>query len=622
MNYLARVFLIASFFLITCCSSGRFIVKDHYDKNEFQIPMRDGKKLYTAVYSPKDRSKNYPILLTRTPYGSGPYGQDFRKQIGPSELFARDGYIIVYQDVRGKFMSEGEYINMRPHLPDKTDSTMIDETTDTYDTIDWLIKNIPENNGNAGMWGISYPGFYAAMGLIDAHPALKISSPQAPIADWFIGDDMHHNGAFSLLLTFNFFSTFGQARPEPTTIWPESFKHGTPDGYDFFLRMGPLPEANNKYFHNEIEFWNKIMQHGSYDKFWQARNILPHLNHINPAVLIVGGWFDAEDLYGTLNTYKSIESKNPDNISLLVMGPWPHGGWSRTDGDRLGYVNFGSMTSNFYQEKIELPLFNHYLKGKEKPDLPEAYCFDSGLNRWHEFSHWPPEQAESYTFYLNENNSLSYEFPDINFQFDNFISDPDKPVPFTNNITIHWGREFMLEDQRFAARRPDVLVYETPVLEESLTVAGPVNAVLQVSTTGTDADWVVKIIDVYPDTMSNPDPNPCRIQMGGYQQLVRAEIMRAKFRNSFENPIPVPPDSVIEIKIGLQDIFHTFKPGHKLMVQIQSSWFPLFDRNPQKFVDIYNAKAEDFQKTEHRVYFGKKYPTRIEFGRLNHLNNQ
>ena len=585
-----------------------------YVKHEYQIPMRDGKKLFTAVYIPKDDSKDYPILIWRTPYSVHPYGEDkFPKKFGPSRLFMKEGYIFVYQDVRGRFMSEGEYVDIRPYIPQKPDSLTIDETTDTYDTIDWLIKNLPNNNGRVGMWGISYPGFYSSMGLIDAHPALKAVSPQAPIADWFVGDDMHHNGAFTLMLGFNFFSTFGQPRPEPTTQWPPRFKHGTPDGYRFFLDMGPLSNANKKYFHNKIDFWNKAMQHGTYDAFWQARNILPHLKNIKPAVLVVGGWYDGEDLYGTLETYRAIEKNNPGIHNYLVMGPWGHGGWARTEGDWLGDIWFGAKTSHWYQKEVELTFFNYFLKDKGELHFPEAYGFDTGKNRWQQFKAWPPMNLQKAAFYLHPDEKLDFSAPTQSAaSFDEYISDPNRPVPFVSRLTTHWGKKFLSEDQRFAWQRSDVLSYESEILSDSLTLAGPLTANLYVSSSGSDCDWIVKLIDVYPDTFRYQQKNKKQLPMGGYQRLIRAEIMRSKFRNSYTNPEPLTPNKITHIRFNLQDIFHTFLPEHKVMIQVQSSWFPLFDRNPQTFTDIYQANDEDFKKAVQRVYHSRQYPSKLE----------
>jgi putative CocE/NonD family hydrolase len=588
-------------------------VNANYAKSEHMIPMRDGVRLFTAVYSPRDTSQKYPILLCRTPYSCAPYGPDaYKETIGPSPLFQKEGYIIVYQDVRGAWMSEGTYVNMRPQNDSKGPKD-IDESSDTYDTIEWLVKNIPNNNGRVGMWGISYPGFYTAVGTIDAHPALKAASPQAPIADWFIGDDFHHNGTLFLPHAFNFFSSFGRPRPKPTAFADDSrFQHGTPDGYKFFLEMGSLANADKKYLHGNIAYWNEMMEHPNYDSWWQARNTRPHLKNIKPAVMTVGGWFDAEDLFGALNTYKSVEKQSPGAYNILVMGPWFHGGWSRSDGDALGDVRFGSKTGEFYRENIELPFFNYYLKDKAALKLPEAYVFETGSNKWKTYEQWPPASAHAESIFLGANGKLSFTPTGDASAFDEYISDPSKPVPFINNINIGMTREYMVDDQRFAAKRPDVLVYQTDVLTEEVTIAGPITASLFVSTSATDSDFVVKVIDVYPDNAPDNQPNPTGMRMGGYQMLVRGEPTRARFRNSFERPEPMTPNKVEKIEYVMPDVNHTFLKGHRMMVQIQSSWFPLVDRNPQKFVDVYKASDTDFQKAIERVYRSGRYASHLK----------
>lgn len=574
--------------------------------------MRDGVKLFTAIYMPKDRSRAYPIMLTRTPYSINPYGPDrYRDSLGPSLFLQQEKYIFVYQDVRGKFMSEGEWVEVRPHKKTKSGPKDIDESTDTYDTIEWLLKNVPNNNGRVGMWGISYPGFYTSMGIIDAHPALTAASPQAPIADWFIGDDFHHNGTLFLPHAFNFFATLGKPRPKPTTEFPPRFQHGTPDGYKFFLEMGPLANANRKYLNGEIGFWNDLMEHPNYDAYWQARDVRPHLRNIKPAVMTVGGWFDAEDLFGALETYKTIERTNPGANNMLVMGPWFHGGWARSDGDVLGDINFASKTSIAYQQTIELPFFNCLLKDKCDGKLPEAMVFETGSNLWRRYDSWPPKNAESRDLFLNANGKLGFVSDKSVAGFDQYVSDPARPVPFINGIAIGMTREYMVEDQRFASRRPDVLIYQTDVLDRDVTLAGPIKATLFVSTTGTDSDFIVKLIDVFPDSTADPDPNPTGVKMGGYQMLVRGEPMRARFRNSFSTPEAMTPGKVTKIEFTLPDVNHAFLRGHRIMVQIQSTWFPLVDRNPQKFVDINRATESDFQKATHRVYRSGSNSSRV-----------
>jgi putative CocE/NonD family hydrolase len=594
-------------------------IRAKYTKHEYRIPMRDGKELFTAVYTPKDTGRRYPILLIRTPYSVRPYGVDnYPATLGPSEKFARSGFIFAYQDVRGCFMSEGEFVNMRPQIDHKNGPGEIDESSDTYDTIDWLVKNVSGNNGKVGMWGISYPGFYAAAGMIDAHPALVAVSPQAPIADWFVGDDFHHNGAFYLPHAFGFFANFGRLRARLTTEWGTPYQFPTPDGYSFYLGMGSPANAAG-YLKNEIPFWDELMKHGTYDEFWQARNLRPHLRNIRPAVMTVGGWFDAEDLFGALNVYKTVEKNSPGAYNILVMGPWYHGGWSRSDGETIGPVHFGSKTGVFYRDEIEFPFFDYFLKGNGQLNLPEAYVFESGTNQWRREEAWPPGSARSRRLYFHAGGKLNWDPPkeESGRAFDEYVSDPAKPVPYINEIAIGMTREHMVEDQRFASRRTDVLAYQTDELSEDTTIVGPVIPSLEVSTTGTDSDWVVKLIDIYPDNMPDPQPNPAGIHLGGYQQLVRGEAMRGKFRNSYEDPEALVPGQITKVEYTMPDVFHTFRRGHRIMVQVQSSWFPLVDRNPQKFTDIYSAKESDFQKATQRVYRSKDAPSGVRVNVLN-----
>jgi putative CocE/NonD family hydrolase len=447
-------------------------VKAHYTKYEYKVPMRDGVNLFTAIYAPKDTSKRYPILLTRTPYSVEPYGVDaYKSDLGPSPLFGTEGYIVVYQDVRGRWMSEGEFVNMRPYRPRKTGPTDIDESSDTFDTIDWLLKHVPNHNGRVGMWGISYPGFYTAAGMIDAHPALKAASPQAPVTDWFTGDDWHHNGAFQLPHAFNFLASFGHPRPEPTRKSTERFDHGTPDGYSFFLKLGPLSNVNTRYFKNDVPFWNEIMRHGTFDQFWQERNLRPHLKNIKPAVMTVGGWFDAENLFGALETYKHVESMSPGATNVLVMGPWSHGGWSRSSGDKLGPISFFSRTAEFYREHIEFPFFQYYLKGAGAPTFPEAWVFETGTNQWKSYDVWPPRQVRRRSVFLQAHGALAFEPPGnpTGPSFDEYVSDPAHPVEYIDQIEIRMTGDYMIQDQRVAARRPDVLVYQTELREPTRT---------------------------------------------------------------------------------------------------------------------------------------------------------
>jgi uncharacterized protein len=620
-SYAIIVLVLSTIFLICGCATQAqtdAAVKAKYVKTEHRITMRDGAALFTSIYSPKDKSRKYPIMLNRTPYSVTPYGLDeYKTALGPSPIFEREGFIFVYQDVRGKFMSEGDFVDMRPHIDRKT-GRQTDESSDTYDTIDWLIKNLPNHNGRVGMWGISYPGYYTSMGVIDAHPALKAASPQAPIADWFIGDDFHHNGAFFLPHAFNFFASFGLPRTKLTTEFNPRFEHGTPDGYRFFLDLGPVANADKKYLKGQVAFWNDLMAHPNYDDYWQARNIRPHLRNIRPAVMTVGGWFDAEDLFGALETYKTIERNNPGIRNTLVMGPWFHGGWARSDGDLLGDIQFGSTTSLFYRDNVEFPFFNCLLKDRCDRNLPEAFVFETGSNVWRSYPQWPPANTESKQIFLQEGGGLSFSQPATSSSksFDEYVSDPAHPVPFINGIAIGMTREYMTGDQRFAATRPDVLVYQTSPLTESVTAAGPLKATLYVSTSGTDSDYIVKLIDVLPNDTADPDPNPTGVKMGGYQTLIRGEPMRARFRNSYTTPEKMTPNKVTKIEFTMPDINHSFLKGHRIMVQIQSTWFPLVDRNPQKFVDINRATESDFQKATQRVYHSRQFSSHLTLNLL------
>ncbi len=582
-------------------------VKAAYTKHEFLIPMRDGVKLFTAVYTPKDTSEAYPMMMSRTPYSVAPYGIDnYRASLGPSsERFMKEKFIFVYQDVRGRNRSEGTFVHVRPVIQNKTGPKDVDESTDTYDTIEWLVKNVPNNNGRAGMWGISYPGFYAAMGAIDAHPALKATSPQAPVNDWYIGDDFRHNGVLFLAHAFNFLGSFGRPRNDQAVMAGSKFAMETPDGYDFHLSTGTLANYDEKYFKGQVEFWKDLISNDTYSAYWQARAANRGLKNVKPAMLTVGGWFDAEDVYGPLSIYSSAEKNSPGATNMLVEGPWSHGGWARPDGSRLGNVNFASNTSKYFQDEIEFPFFNYHLKGKgDGNKLPEAYMFETGRNEWHKLDAWPPKEAKSRTLYFQPQGKLATAAPAGTAAFDEYISDPMKPVPFTPYITNRMDYNYMTDDQRFASSRPDVLVYQTEVLESDLRLAGPLKASLYVSTTGTDSDWIVKLVDVYPADAPDNNPNPAGVRMGSYQMLVRGEPFRGRFRNGFDKPEAFTPGKVEKVEFELPDVFHTFRRGHRLMVQVQSTWFPLTDRNPQKFVPIHEAKVSDFQKAAQRVYTG------------------
>jgi putative CocE/NonD family hydrolase len=567
--------------------------------------MRDGVHLFTRVYIAKDDSQPWPMILSRTCYSLKPYGVDnYTDPRGSFLTLARDKFILVTQDVRGRYGSEGEFVHVRPYNPNKGPKDA-DESTDAYDTIDWLVKNVPNNNGKVGVFGISYPGFYTSMAMIDSHPALKAASPQAPISDWFIGDDLHHNGAWFLSQNFNYFFAFDQKVEDPVHQETRSFNFNTPDGYEFYLRMGPLGNSDTRLMKGRSASWTEFLKHTTYDSFWQARNIRPHLKNIHCAVMTVGGWYDAEDLFGALETYRWTERQNPGITNMLVMGPWTHGAWGREEGQKLGSVDFHAKTSEYYREHIELPFFRRFLKGDTNFNLAEAHVFQTGTDQWRKYDAWPPKESVARTLYLLPGKALGFERAAGTDAFDEFVSDPAKPVPYTMEISDDYPRSFPVEDQRFAASRTDVLSYEMAPLEEDLTVAGPIKVTLHVSTTGTDADWVVKLIDRYAGDAHD--------KMGAYQRLVRADVFRGKFRKSFEKPEPFEPGNIERIEFTMPDVFHAFRRGHRLMVQVQSSWFPLVDRNPQTFVDISTAKPEDFKKATHRVYLSGDNGSSLSF---------
>ncbi len=596
-------------------------LRDHYTKYEHMIPMRDGVRLFTSVYAPKDRTRTYPFILTRTPYAVAPYGVDNSpdarnprrlRGVAPSPLFVREGYILVAQDVRGRMMSEGTFVDIRPRVP--AGAKGIDEATDAWDTIDWLVKNVPANNGKVGVWGNSYPGFYAAQAAIDAHPALKAVSPQAPVTDWFLGDDFHHNGAFFLAEAFDFYSSFGKPRPKPVKRAEKDFEYDAGDAYEFFLGLGPLSNADARHLHGEIPFWTDVMAHGTRDDFWKARDTRPAYKNAKPAILTVGGWFDKEDAWGALATYRAWNTQSPRAEVSLVMGPWSHGGWHRSEGDALGDVSFGPKNSVFFRESIELPFFQRHLKGRPAAQ-PEAWIFETGTNLWHAYPSWPPADAKPQTLFFHAKGRLGAAVPIASEDAtlaDTFVSDPSKPVPYYDKPLPEIAKEYMVADQRFAARRPDVLVYQTDPLDADVTIAGPLEASLSVTVTGTDADFVVKLIDVYPADVEDPEPNPRGVRRAGHQQLLRGEVMRGKFRESFETPKPFVPGQASLVRFGLADVCHTFRTGHRIMVQVQSSWFPLVDRNPQTFVDIYRAKESDFVKATHTVLRSPDRPSGLQ----------
>ena len=620
----------------------RFDVRAHYTKYEARIPMRDGKRLFTAIYVPKDASHAYPFLMTRTPYTVSPYGSDnYKTLLGPSVTFDKAGYIFVFQDVRGRNMSEGAFVEMRPHIDRPQGTQDVDESTDTYDTVEWLLKNVSNNNGNVGIWGISYPGFFTSASIIDSHPAIKAASPEAPMTDLFFTDDGYHGGAFQMAANFGFYSSFRPRDSVPCSNPPcksnggdpavprasgPGFDYGTTDGYEFFLKNGvPLSKLESQFKEPNWLYLDQA-RHSTYDAYWVARDISRHMHGVKCAVLTVGGWFDAEDLNGPFKTYHAIEQQSPGIANTLVVGPWVHGGWQRWDGGSLGRVQFGSKTGEFWREQIIFPFFEQYLKGASNAKLPEAFMFETGTNVWRRFDEWPPKRAQSKSLYLHANGRLSFDAPtEAEPSFDEYVSDPAHPVPFIPYTDVgRTEQEYMVADQRPYTRRADVLVYQTDVLDEDVTVAGPVLPKLRVSTSGTDSDFVVKLIDVYPYDYPEPDttanaPRPPDVplpteRMAGYQQLVRGEPMRAKFRNSWEKPEAMTPGKVESVNFEMPDVLHTFRRGHRIMIQIQSSWFPLTDLNPQTFVDIPNAKASDFKKATERVYHDKAQPSAIVVG--------
>jgi putative CocE/NonD family hydrolase len=604
-----------------------FDVREHYTKYEYSIRMRDGVHLFTSVYVPKDTSRTYPFLINRTPYSVAPYGVDqYRKRLGPSSAFDASGYIFVFQDVRGRFLSEGTFVEMTPHIDNKKSDQDIDDSSDLYDTLEWLLKNVPNHNGNAGIWGISYPGFYTSSSIIDTHPALKAASPQAPISDLYMGDDAYHNGAFMLAANFGFYAFFTPQK-KPELPRPEvAFDFGTPDGYQFYLNAGPIANLGS-YLGSNGALWEDQVKHDTYDDYWQVRNLTPHLKNIHCAVLTVGGWFDAEDLEGPFRTYHAIGKNNPGIFNALVVGPWVHGGWARYQGNHLGRVSFASNTSDYYNKNILFPFFEQHLKGAADAKLPGASVFETGTNVWRQYSAWPPKAAAAKTLYFHPNGLLSFEPPAAGSQpFDEYVSDPSKPVPFVAYAAQDAPQEYMLSDQRFAASRTDVLSYQSAVLQQDVTLAGPVAPRLFVSTSGTDSDFDVKLIDVYPSDFpenksGDEEDNQSRRRtdvptpesaMGGYEQLVRGEPFRGKFRRSFEKPEPFTPGRVEEIDFSMPDVNHTFRRGHRIMVQVQSSWFPLTDRNPQTFVRIPDAKVSDFVKATERIYHSEGQASGVE----------
>ncbi|WP_438993616.1 CocE/NonD family hydrolase [Pseudemcibacter sp.] len=575
----------------------KYNLGDQYSKSEFKITMRDGKKLHTIVYSPKDTSTLYPILLFRTPYSISPYGPDDlavpEKMIPHPDMISK-GYIFAFQDARGTFKSEGKFSDIRP--PSKTNGT-VDESTDNYDTIEYLINNIENNNGRVGQWGISHPGWYTVMGMISAHPALKAASPQATTGDPFIGDDAHRNGIYRLMprMAWAYQQVAGTAsdRDDPAKILVKP-DFGTNWGYEFFLNAGPIDKINEIYFNGQLgSEWEDVIAHPNYDEYYQRRHIPKYMKNVLVPTLNVMGWFDAPDPYGTIATYQGIENLSPNNKSTLVGGPWVHGGWLSSKGEEVGEISFGQKTSDYYNKNILVPFFEYHLKGSGNYQVVEAHMFETGGNKWHRFEQWPPKAMKATPLYFNDDFTLTFDKPETNGK-DSYINNPMLPVPYSTKIEFGYAYgAYRIEDQRIASTRQDVLSYSTKELDSDVTIAGPVLAKLITETTGTDADWFIKVIDVFPASDEN---NP------GYHMLVGAEGMRAKYRKSFSNPEPVKPNEETQINFEVRDKFHTFKAGHKIMVQVHSTWFPVYDRNPGQFMNIYGAHKEDYIKTKQTIH--------------------
>jgi putative CocE/NonD family hydrolase len=578
-----------------------------FSETRAMIPMRDGVKLHTVIFVPKNAPPPLPFLIMRTPYGAPSSPRPLMSE-SYKEL-VEEGYIFVYQDIRGRYKSEGQFVMQRPPR-DKRDLRAIDESTDAYDTVQWLLASIPGHNGRVGLMGISYGGWLTAMAMLDPHPAVKAVSPQAPPADMYLGDDFHHNGAFRLSYGFEY-----AARME-TTKEDASFRFDAFDTYEWYLRLGPLSTVNEKYLLGKIPTWNDYVAHPNYDAFWQKQAMAPYLTRVTVPTLNVAGWWDQEDFYGPQKIYETLEPLDRGEISFFVAGPWSHGGWMQTDGSSLGRIKFGGNTSKYFREKIQAPFFAHYLKDKPGWNVPEAVTFETGTNAWQVYDEWPPRNlTEDRGLYFREDGRLSFEAPatEDGRAFDSYVSDPSRPVPYrprpieaTYDPRGSGWRTWLVGDQRFVHLRPDVLSWETEPLAEDITVTGRIVARLSASTTGTDSDWIVKLIDVYPEDV------PAEPAMGGYQLMIANEVFRGRFRSSFEKPEALVPDRVTDFTIDLHAADHRFLKGHKIMVQVQSTWFPLIDRNPQTFVEnIFLAKASDYRSATQRVFRSKEHPSHV-----------
>jgi uncharacterized protein len=580
-----------------------------FDKTEVMIAARDGVKLHTGIYAPKDIKEALPIVLERTPYGLKDDDKGYSKKLERYVEMIPDDYIFVFQDIRGRYGSEGTFVMNRP-VRDPKNAKSIDEGTDTYDTIDWLVKNVPHNNGRVGLLGISYGGWLTVMGMLEPHPALKAVSEQASPADMFLGDDFHHNGAFRLSYGYEY-STMMET--DKTNF---KFAFDRFDTYDWYLRLGPLSNANVKYIHGKLPTWNDFVAHPNYDAFWKQQAMAYLLKKPTVPNLNVAGWWDQEDFYGPMKIYEILEKNDPNHLNYLVAGPWNHGGWGGGPGNSLGLIPFGSDTGTYFRQKIEAAWFAHWLKDKGELPLKEALLFQTGSDEWVKFDSWPPKNAETKSLYFREDGKLSFDAPDApGPAFDTYVSDPAHPVPYRHrpiDMTYpddHPGGWYtwLVQDQRFVDKRPDVLSWETDELKEDVTLAGQVTAKLFASTTGSDSDWIVKLIDVYPES------HPSNWRLSGYELMIADEVFRGKFRKSFEKPEPIAPNVVTPFTIDLHTANHVFKKGHGIMVQVQSTWFPIIDRNPQKFVaNIFEAKASDFQKATQRIYRTKGQASRVE----------
>jgi uncharacterized protein len=580
-----------------------------FTKQDAMIPMRDGVRLHTEIYVPKNSMQSLPFLLTRTPYGLNDDEKGFARGFNAYKELIPDGYIFVFQDIRGRYQSGGQFVMLRPPR-DKKDPKAIDESTDTYDTIDWLLKNIKGNNGRVGVLGISYGGWLTVMAMIDPHPALKAVSEQASPADMFLGDDFHHNGAFRLSYGFEYSALM---ETEKTNF---SFMFDKYDTYDWYLlSLGGLANANRKYLHGRLPTWNAFVEHPNYDEFWQRQAVPPYLDKVTVPNLNVAGWWDQEDFYGPLKIYETLEKKDLKHLNYLIAGPWNHGGWARSDGRTLGPVDFGSDTSKYFREKIEAAWFAYWLKDKGSLPFNEALTFRTGSNQWETYDSWPPKQnIVRRKLYFHKKGLLSFDAPLENDEraFDSYLSDPANPVPYRHRPISPtypgpaWP-QWLVEDQRFVDHRPDTLSWETEALEEDLVAAGNIVAHLFAATTGSDSDWIVKLIDVYPeDDLQEP-------KMSGYELMISDEVFRGRFRHSFEKPEPIEPNRVTPYTVDLHTNDHCFLKGHRIMVQVQSTWFPLIDRNPQKFVpNIFRATEADYQKASQRIYRSRRFPSNLE----------